>query len=119
MMYSVAPASSARHDLLLGVLGRAEDHLRLVAARHLAELGQELEAAHDRHVPVEQDQLGERLLAVLERLSAVLGLGDLEVHAFEDLLGDLADERAVIHDQRLSSCYSPYSTGTHVLVVMV
>ena len=71
MMYSLAPARMARRCGHV-VLGGAEHHLRLVAAGRCA-TPQELEAVHHRHVPVEQDRVGHRLVAGLERLLAVFG----------------------------------------------
>jgi len=53
--------------------------LGLVAAGHAAKIAKEFETVHHRHVPVEQDRLGQAALAGLQRLLAVLGLDDLEV----------------------------------------
>src|SRR3954454_18261577 len=83
------------HDVLVGagvqrardvgdvVLGGAEHHFGRVAAGHAAQIAQELIAIHDRHVPVEQDRVGQPALADFQRLLAVLGLRDLEIEPFQ------------------------------------
>ena len=63
------------------VFGSAEHHLGLVAARHMAQIAEEFIAIHDRHVPVEQDRLGQSALADFQRLLAVLGFDDVEIEA--------------------------------------
>src|SRR5579863_3674711 len=60
------------------VFRRAEHHLGLVAARHAAEIAEELVAVHDRHVPVQQDRLWQRALADLKCFLAVFGFYDLK-----------------------------------------
>ena len=74
------------------VLGGAEHHLGLVAAGHAAQIAEELVAVHDRHVPVEQDRVGQSALADFQRLLAVLGFDDLEIEAFQDAPCDFPDD---------------------------
>jgi hypothetical protein len=91
MMYSLAPASSAR-DMVHAVFGGAEHHLGRIAAGHAAQIAEEFVTVHHRHVPVEQDRLGQSALADLERLLAVLGFDDLEIHLFQNPPCDFADD---------------------------
>ena len=74
------------------VFGGAEHHLGLVAAGHAAQIAEELVAVHDRHVPVEQDRVGQSALADFQRLLAVLGFDDLEIQAFQDTPCDFSDD---------------------------
>jgi hypothetical protein len=71
-------------DMVHSVLSGAEHHLGLFAARQAAQTAKEFVAVHHRHVPVEQNRLGQSALADLKRLLAVLGLDDLEIHLFQD-----------------------------------
>src|SRR6266404_2165962 len=61
------------------VLGGAEHDLGRIAAGHAAQIAEEFIPVHDRHVPVEQDGVGQSALADFQRLLAVLGLDDLEI----------------------------------------
>src|SRR3954462_5687337 len=102
------------HDVLVGarvqrardmrdvVLGGAEHHLGLVATRHAPEMAEELVAVHHRHVPVEQDRVGQAALAGLQRLLTVLGFEDLEVEALQDPARNLADDAGIINDETSS-----------------
>ena len=51
------------------VLGGAEHHDRRLAAIGLAQLAQEVDAAHHRHVPVQQDRVGHALQARIQGLA--------------------------------------------------
>jgi hypothetical protein len=55
-------------------------------------LGQEIEPIHDRQVPVEDNQVGHRPHAVIERVAAVVRLGDGKVEILEDAPRDFADD---------------------------
>ena len=81
------------------VLGSAEHDLGPVAVGQPAQPAQELVAVHLRHVPVEQDGVRHLALAALERLLAVLGLGDLEIEALQNAPGDLPDDAEIVNDQ--------------------
>src|ERR1700722_16694299 len=84
------------------VFGGAEHHLGRVAAGHAAQIAEELVAVHDRHVPVEQDGVGQSALADFQRLLAVLGFDDLEIQSFQDPSCDLSNDAGVIDDQTCS-----------------
>src|SRR5688572_33469051 len=58
-------------DMRHVVLGRTEDDLGLVVVTTLAKQLQELHAAHHRHVPVEQHDVGHLGLAARQGLAAV------------------------------------------------
>src|SRR5262249_45543530 len=94
------------------VLGGAEDHLGLIASRHAAQISKELVAVHDRHVPIEQDRLGQTTLARLQRLLAVLGFDDVEIQAFQNTPRDLSDDARVIDYQTCSHFSLQYKMGT-------
>src|SRR4051794_37860985 len=81
------------------VLGGAEHHLGRIAAGHAAQVAQEFIAVHDRHVPVEQDGVGQPALADFQRLLAVLGLGDLEIQPFQYTPRDFSDHARVVDHQ--------------------
>src|SRR5205085_11164514 len=95
----VRPRGDRLADVRDIVLGGAEDDLGLVAAGLLAQRDDELDAAHHRHVPVEQDQVGHRLGALAERVLAVFGLAYLETETLDDMARNLADYARVIDDQ--------------------
>src|SRR5450631_916241 len=71
-------------DMVDSVFSGAEYHLGLITAGQATQVAQEFIAVHHRHVPVEQDRLGQSALADLKRLLAVLGLDDLEIQAFQN-----------------------------------
>ena len=102
MMYSLAPACSARAMCATSFSVVQNTTLGCVAAGHAAQIAEELVAVHDRHVPVEQDRIGQAALADFERLLAVLGLDDLEIQAFQDAPCDLSDDAGVIDDKTCS-----------------
>ena len=91
MMYSSAPACSARNVRDV-VFGGAEHDLGRIAAGHTAQIAEEFVTVHDGHVPVEQDRVGHGALAHFERLLAVLGFGDLEMHFFQDAACDFSND---------------------------
>src|SRR5665213_3729605 len=62
-------------------------------------MAEEFQTVHDRHVPVEQDRLGQTALADFERLLAVLGFHDLEIQSFQDPPRDFAGDAGVIDDE--------------------
>ena len=90
MMYSLAPACSAC-DMGYSILGGAKHDLGLIAAGRAAQMAKEFKTVHDRHVPVEQDRIGQSALAGFQRLLAVLGFDDLEIQAFQDAPCDFSD----------------------------
>ena len=92
MMYSLAPACSARAMCATSFSVVQNTTLGMIAAGQAAQIAEEFVAVHDRHVPVEQDGCRHRALAGFERLFAVLGFDDLEVQAFQDAACDLADD---------------------------
>src|SRR6202047_3343906 len=97
------------------VLGGAEHHLGHVAAGHAAQIAEEFIAVHDRHVPVEQDGVGQSALADLQRLLAVFGFDDLEVETFQDAPCDLSDDTGVIDYKtcsHFSLCFFQIPNGT-------
>src|ERR1700693_52790 len=98
MVYSLAPARRAR-PLRDVVVGGAEHDLGRVAARQFAQRTQELVAVHLRHVPVEQDRIGQMAPAGVERLLAGFGFHDLEFESFENSPRHLADDARVVNDQ--------------------
>src|SRR5205823_1544477 len=63
-----------RADMGHVVLGRAEHDFRLIRMAALAKQLQELHPAHDRHVPVEEDDVGHLVLATRQGLLSVAGL---------------------------------------------
>src|SRR5260370_27087498 len=71
-------------DMVDSVFSGAEHHLGLVTAGQAAQIAKEFVAVHHRHVPVEQDRLGQSALANLKRLLAVLGFDALEIHLFQN-----------------------------------
>src|SRR5450631_932600 len=81
------------------VFGGAEHHLGPVATRQLAQRTQKLVAVHLRHVPVEQDRIGQMAPAGVQRLLAVFGFHDLEFESFENSPRHLADDARVVNDQ--------------------
>src|SRR4051794_14014157 len=83
------------------VLRGAEDDLRALAAGALAQLLEEIEAVHHRHVPIEEDRIRHGILADGEGLLAILGLGNGEVHSLQDAAGDLADDAGVVDDETM------------------
>ena len=82
--YSSAPASSAA---------------RLIAVAPLAKQPQELHAAHHRHIPVEQDDVGHLGFAARQGLLTVAGFLDLELECLEDVPRNLPDHLGIIDDQ--------------------
>ena len=98
MMYSLAPACSARAICAtsFSVVQNTTFGRRRPAS---AAAPQEVVAVHLRHVPVEQDRVRQALLAGFQRLLAVLGLDDLEIKAFENSPRHLADDAGIINDQ--------------------
>src|SRR5260370_5685739 len=79
-------------DMVDAVFGGAEHHFGLIAAGHAAQMTEEFKTVHDRHIPVEQDGIGQAALADFQRLLAVLGFDDAEIHLFQDAPCDLADD---------------------------
>src|SRR5665811_1441277 len=74
----------------------------ICAAGHAAQIAEEFKAIHDGHVPVEQDRIGQSALADFQRLLAVLGFDDLEIHLFQDAPCDFANDARVIDHQTCS-----------------
>src|SRR5258708_12800003 len=88
------------------ILGGAEYDLGLIAAGHAAQMAKEFKTVHDRHVPVEQDRIGQSALAGFQRLLAVLGFDDLEIQAFQDAPCNFsADAPVIYHKTYLHSTF--------------
>jgi two-component system cell cycle response regulator CtrA len=79
--------------------GKAVDDARRVAADVRAQQLQELDAAHDRHLPVEQDHVRHFLPALVEGLLAILGFVHDEVDVLEDAPRDFPHHARIIDDQ--------------------
>src|SRR5579862_6671592 len=98
------------------VLGGAEHHFRPVAAGQPAQHPQEVIAVHFRHVPVEQDGIGQLPLAGFDGFLAVLGFRDLEIETFEDPSRHLADDARVVDNQTgLHNVLTPRFAGAPAL----
>src|SRR5579859_75534 len=99
------------HDIFVGagrnrflnmldiVFRGAEHHDRLLAARQLAQLAQEIDAVHVRHVPVEQDRIRQLLGADIESDFPVFRFLRLEAELLQDLLGHHADDLRIIDNK--------------------
>src|SRR5437868_9490582 len=75
----VSARIESRADVGHVVLGGAEDDLGLVGMATLTKQAQEFHPAHDRHVPIQEDDVGHLGFAAGQRLLAVASLFDLEV----------------------------------------
>src|SRR6266576_2994483 len=105
----VGAAMHGARDMVDVVLSGAEHHLGLIAAGHATQIAEEFIAVHHRHVPVEQDRLGQATLADLERLLAILGFDDLEIQTFQDPPCDLSNHARVIDYQTCSHFFASAS----------
>ena len=86
MMYSLAPACSARgYDPCRSRWCRTPPWAR---RRRASARWPRTQAVHHRHVPVEQDGFGHGALARVERLRAIFGLDDVEAHLFQNTARD-------------------------------
>src|SRR3546814_15498549 len=65
----------------------------------IVERAEKLHAAHHRHVPVKQDDVGTIDAAEGQRLLSIGRLLDGNGHAFKDMARDLANDFTVIDDQ--------------------
>src|SRR5215217_1234894 len=74
------------------ILGGAEHVYKHIAAGETAHRLEKVIAVHHRHVPVEQDRVGQCAAALLQRLLAVFCLRNLEVEPFENTPRHLADD---------------------------
>jgi hypothetical protein len=83
------------------VLGGAEDDLGRAPVGPPAQLGEELDPAHHRHVPVEQDHVGHGLVALGERFLAVRGLVHRKAERLDNVPRNLADHPRIIDDQAI------------------
>src|SRR5438105_3472056 len=104
----VGPGMKRARDVGDIVFGGAEHHLGRIATGHAAEIAQEFVSIHDRHIPIEQDGVGQAALADFQRLLAVLGFDDLEIKALQDSPRDLPYDTRVIDNQtcsHLSLCF--------------
>src|SRR5581483_2131242 len=81
------------------VLGGAENDDRSIAPRRTAKLAQELDAVHDRHVPVEQHDVRHFLEASIDGELAVGRLFNDELKVLEDAACDLAHDARIIDDE--------------------
>ena len=104
MMYSLAPACSARAIWATSFSVVQNTTFGASPPGNSPQRAQELVAVHLRHVPVEQDRLRQLAPAGVERLLAVLGLHDLEFEPFENSPRHLADDAGVVNDQTGFHC---------------
>src|SRR3546814_17941574 len=83
------------------VFGGAEDDARpfLMPIVEIVGRAEKLHAAHHRHVPVKQDDVGTIDAAEGQRLLSIGRLLDGPGHAFKDMERDLANEFTDINDQ--------------------
>jgi hypothetical protein len=65
----------------------------------LAQLPQEIDPAHHRHVPIQQDRVRHRPPAGLQGFQPVAGLLDLEAQVFQNPARHFSDHAAVVNDQ--------------------
>src|SRR3982751_2761225 len=94
------------------VLGRAEDDLGLVGMTTLTQHLEELHAAHDWHVPIEQDDVRHLGFAASEGLLPVARFLNLELERFKDMPSDLPDHLGVVDDQTaFHAWHSPLRCG--------
>jgi hypothetical protein len=71
--------------------------------------GDELQPVHDRHVPVDADEVGQpAAVEDVEALAAVTGLLDLVAETFEDA-GDDPAHRAGVVDHQCTHVQFPFS----------
>src|SRR5688572_18076083 len=89
------------------VLGGAEHDLGLAALGARTQSVDELDPAHHRHVPVEQDHVGHARPAVIERSPAVFGLFGAHAQGLDDVARDLSDHARIID----------YQAGFHFIVL--
>ena len=86
-------------NVLDSVLGGAEHHNRRLAAYRCAKRAQKFDAVHDRHVPIEKDDVGHVAHAEIESHLAVLGLLDREIQVFDDSARHHANDFGIIDNQ--------------------
>ena len=95
----VGPGGHGAGDVGGVVLGRAVDDIGLFAAGKAAQRRQELHRAHAGHVEVQEDGVGHRLPALVERLLAALRLGDGKAHLLEDPPRHFANDVGIVNDK--------------------
>src|SRR5438045_1551121 len=81
------------------VFGRAEYDLRTMRQFGFAQYAEEFDPAHDRHVPVEQNDVRGRRLAGGQRLLTVACFVDGEIERLEDMPRNFADDLGVVDYQ--------------------
>src|SRR5579883_1580133 len=99
------------HDIFVGagvertrdvrdiILRGAENYFRLVSTGESTQRPQKFITVHFRHVPIQQDRVGNPRAAGLDRFLTVFRFRDLKLESFEDSPCDLADHAGVVHDQ--------------------
>src|SRR3546814_19178753 len=90
-------------DMVDAVFGGAEDDARpfLMPIVEIVERAEKLHAAHHRHVPVKQDDVGTIDAAEGQRLLSIGRILDGKGHAFKDMARDL-DRKSVVQGKRVS-----------------
>ena len=89
------------------ILGRAEHDDRPVPGILTAQGLDEIQAVHNRHIPVQQDGVGHVLPALLKRFRAVAGFNTREFQLFQNAPGDFPDNARIVNDE----------TGLHTLAL--
>ena len=95
----------------------AVDHIRFGAARDHFKRDQEVMARHRWCVPIEQDVIRHRFLAVIETVLAGLSFNNVEVQLLKNVARHSADDFRVVDDQAIRhreiSVYPGALAGLH------
>ena len=95
----VGPGLDEADAILLGMERRHDDDRNVAGVRALLQPPEGLEAVHDRHHHVEQDEIGRIARDAGQRLAAVPRLHRATAQRVELLHQDIAIERLVIDDE--------------------
>lgn len=88
-------------DVVNVVLGHTEDDQRIVAVFGPAEFPQELDAGYVRHVPIQQNYIGQTALIDTETVDATRCLGDSKAQVLKNFPGNHTNDFGVVHDETL------------------
>ena len=99
MMYSLAPALMA--SWMCAISFSVVQKTTFGASPPLTgpERPQKFDAVHDRHIPIEQDDLRHTGLTRLQRLLTIGGLGNIEIEFLENFPGDHTNDLGIIDNQ--------------------